>query len=450
MKTKISLLAILLGFMCLSNINAQSIDSKYGVDKDKTLLNASLYGEMVKQKNYEEALPGWRYVFANAPKFQKSTYSNGIKIMKGMYKKTKNKKYIDTLMMVYDQRIKYFGTDKKKPEGYLLGKKGGDLYTYKGKDIVFAKEAYLTMKKAIELQGTKISYTVLDKTMAATKQLVTAGEVDKLTVIDNYLEFMDNISTQLEYYRAKTQSAKNDKKIKALNITKNNIENNFIAAGVADCETLIRIFTPKFEANSEDIKLVNKIIKLLNRQDCVDSDLYAKLAEKKFELEPNADAAHNMARFFIKKKEFEKSKEYLNKAIELEVDASKKAGLHYKLANILLMQGKLSKAKSSALKAISNRQNWGKPYILIAKAYASYAPRYGSDKFDHSKVYWVVVDKLVKAKSVDAECAEEANKLINQYRPHYPNKNEAFMYSIKVGDRVTIGDWIGESTTVRF
>lgn len=450
MKTKISLLALLLGFICLGNVNAQDVDSKYGVDKDKTLLNCSLYCEMVKQKNYEEALPGWRYVFNNAPKFQKSTYSNGVKIMKGMYKKTKNKLYIDTLMMVYDQRIMHFGNDKKKPEGYLLGKKGGDLYSYRGKDLVYAKQAYEIMKKAIKLRGTKISYTVLDKTMTATKQLVQSGDLEKIVVIDNYLEFMDNISAQLNYYRAKDKSAKNDRKIAALNATRNNIENNFIAAGVADCETLIKIFTPKYEANSEDLKLVTKILKLLNRQDCIDSDLYAQLAEKKFSLEPNADAAHNMARFFIKKKEFDKSKDYLKKAIELEEDNNKKAGLHYKLANILLMQGKLSASKASALKAISNRPNWGKPYILIAKAYASYAPRYGSDKFDHSKVYWVVVDKLVKAKRVDAECAEEASKLIGQYRPHYPNKNEAFMYSIKEGDRITIGDWIGESTTVRF
>uniref|UniRef100_A0A915PIN7 Tetratricopeptide repeat protein n=1 Tax=Setaria digitata TaxID=48799 RepID=A0A915PIN7_9BILA len=199
------------------------------------------------------------------------------------------------------------------------------------------------------IRGTKVSYTVLDKTMSATKRLVEKGELDKLTVIDNYLDFMDNLSTQLDYYRAKKKSSKNDKKISALKITKSNIENNFIAAGVADCNTLIEIFTPKFEANSGDIKLVNKIIKLLNRQDCVDSDLYAKLAEKKFELEPNADAAHNMARFFIKKKEFDKSKEYLNKAIELEEDANKKASLHYKLANILLMEGHLSESKQKGL-----------------------------------------------------------------------------------------------------
>ncbi|RUT72638.1 hypothetical protein DLK05_17345, partial [Ancylomarina longa] len=110
--------------------NAQTKESKYGVDSVKTIMTASLYGEMVKQKNYKEALPSWRYIFNNAPKFQRSTYINGVKIMRGMYYATKDKKYVDTLMMVYDQRIKYFGTSRKYPTGWILGRKGGDLFAF--------------------------------------------------------------------------------------------------------------------------------------------------------------------------------------------------------------------------------------------------------------------------------------------------------------------------------
>ena len=40
-------------------VSAQTLDSKYGLDSVKTLENASIYSEFLKQKNYKEALPAW-------------------------------------------------------------------------------------------------------------------------------------------------------------------------------------------------------------------------------------------------------------------------------------------------------------------------------------------------------------------------------------------------------
>ena len=69
---------------------AQTLESKYGVDSVKTIENASIYTEFVKQKNYTDALPAWWYVFNNAPRFQMSIYARGEEIMLGMFRKTKN------------------------------------------------------------------------------------------------------------------------------------------------------------------------------------------------------------------------------------------------------------------------------------------------------------------------------------------------------------------------
>lgn len=114
MNMKKLLLTLLVAIFAISTLtNAQTIDSKFGVDSIKTLKNASIYYQLVKQKRYEEALESWRYVFKYAPKFQRSVYNNGVKIMRYMAKK--DKKYVDTLMAVYDQRIKYFGNDRKYP-----------------------------------------------------------------------------------------------------------------------------------------------------------------------------------------------------------------------------------------------------------------------------------------------------------------------------------------------
>lgn len=441
MKTRFSILTLALLFAGLF-ANAQTKESKYGVDSVKTITNASLYGEMVKQKNYEDALPGWRYVFNNAPAFQKKTYSNGVKIMRGMYRKTKDVKYIDTLMMVYDQRIKYYGKSKKYPEGYILGRKGADLFKYRKSDINAVKEAYGIMKKSIEMRALKAEAMVISNTMEASKMLVKAEAIDPEEVIDNYLKFMDMAAKKKEI-------TKDPKKVEKIENARLNVEQIFFAAGVADCETLSNIFTPKFEANKDDMVLINKILRMLNRQECEDGALYAKVAERKYELEPNADAAHNLAKMFIKKKQFSKSKDYLVKAIELEKDTEKLADLHYKLANIYFYDNKYPQVKKHALKAASYKANWGAPYIAIGKAYAAYSKHYGTKPLEKQSVYWVAVDKFKRAKAIDPSCAEEANKLIATYSKYFPRKEEAFFASIKQGDRVKIGDWINETTKAR-
>jgi len=440
MKTRLTILTAVLMLSTMFGVNAQTKESKYGVDSAKTVLNASLYSEMVKQKNYKEALPGWRYVFNNAPKFQRSTYSKGVDIMRGMFVATKNPKYIDTLMMVYDQRIKYYGSNRKYPTGWILGRKGGDFFTFSKKEPALIKKAYDIMKKSIEIQGVNSEAAVVNKTMEAGKLLVLAGKLSPEAVIDDYLSFMDLLKNQMEKYPKKVTN------IKAAIV---NVENDFFAAGVADCETLSNIFTPKFEANPDDMVLINKIMKMLNRQECEDGALYAKVAEQKYKLEPSADAAHNLAKMFIKKKQFSKSKEYLSKSIGLEEDAEVKADLHFKLASILLMEHNLVASRSNALAAIKNKPNWGQPYLLIGKCYAAGSKEFPGKMHEKQAVYWVAVDKFMKAKSVDPECAEEANKLIQTYSKYFPAKEEAFMQGLKEGETYKVGDWINETTKIR-
>ena len=63
--------------------------------------------------------------------------------------------------------------------------------------------------------------------------------------------------------------------------------------------------------------------------------------------------------------------------------------------------------------------------------------------------YFVVIDKLQRAKAVDPSVTERANELISTYSRHTPQAKDLFMLGYKAGDRITIGGWIGESTTIR-
>ena len=115
MMRKIGILIILLGI-------AFTTRSQSECEK-----NYAIYRNEYNQKNYEEALKSWRKVFNNCPDFNQYTFTNGVKMFHYMIKQDKENKmsYLDTIMLIYDTRIQYFGNKEK-----IFGDKGSDLLKY--------------------------------------------------------------------------------------------------------------------------------------------------------------------------------------------------------------------------------------------------------------------------------------------------------------------------------
>lgn len=428
--------------MCLIGgvVKAQTLDSKYGLDSAKTIENASIYSEFAKQKNYKEALPAWRYVFNNAPKFQVRTYTAGEDIVSNLFLQTNNIAYVDTLMMLYDQWIKYYGDHPRFGEGYVLGKKGASLYRFGGKDDETQKKAYGYLEKSFELEG--------DKTHPVSAQILFFGAGDLLKkqqlTKDEYISLYMKLSDYVE------NGIKNSKHPDMFKDAKGKVEAMFYNAGVADCATLDKLLTVKYEAKKEDVANLKEIMSLLRRSECVDLPLYSVLAEQLYTIDPTAEAAYSLAIMFLKRQDFDKTEVYLKEAIDKGEDNEAKVDYYLRMAQLKMAKKQFSAVKSNALEALKLNSNSGTALMLIGKAYANYAPSYGADAFEHASVYWVAVDKFQRAKQVDASVAEEADKLISTYSEHFPSKDEAFFRSVTPGSSIKIGDWINETTVARF
>lgn len=435
-------IALALGVCFIGSfVKAQSVDSKYGPDSVKTMEQASIYFEFVKQKNYKDALPGWRYVFNNAPKFRMDTYTKGEDIMAGMYEKTKNQAYIDTMMMVYDQWMKNFGDHARYGEGYILGKKGFNLYRFRGvNNTEAAKEAFGYLTKSFEMQGDKSNPLIVKMTFAVADDLLKKGELSKDEYMKLYLQFSDFAERGMSTAQKKAPYEDLKTTVDAL----------FFNAGVADCQTLSEFLTPKFEKDKENMEVLKEISGLLKRGECTDVPLFAEVAENMYRLDPTAEAAYNLAIMFLKKKEYDKTESYLQEAIDKSTDDTAKAEYYLRMAQIKLSKKELPQAKKNALEALKLNPSMGEAYLIIGNAYAAYSKNYGEDDFDHAAVFWAAVDKFIKAKQVDPSVTEAANKLINAYSPYFPSKDEAFFRSVTSGTSVKLGDWINETTTARF
>jgi hypothetical protein len=141
-------------------------DGKYGEDSIGCMTNLSLYREYFKQwkashyksEAVKDALVPWRKVFFSCPKSSQQMYLDGLKIMNYKFKKASDEQksaYVDTIVMIYKQRMENFPTKKgKNQKGNILGRLGVELYQ---KAPERYDEAYNYLKESVALQQDQAS-----------------------------------------------------------------------------------------------------------------------------------------------------------------------------------------------------------------------------------------------------------------------------------------------------
>ncbi len=273
--------------------------------------------------------------------------------------------------------------------------------------------------------------------------MVKAGKADKSLLVDIYDQTSTIIEANIKEYtqKGKTKSVTNWENIKG------NIELSF--EPYATCEDLISIYTVKFNETPEDIDLLKKITKILDKKNCTDSDLFFKATENLHRLEPTANSAELMGKMYIKRENYAGAVDYLLQAISLYEDDNDRADAHFLLANVYFQIKQYSKARSQCYETIKIRPNDGKAYILIGDMYAASAKDCGDNDLTSKVAYWAAVDKYYKAKSVDESVAELAKTKINTFSQYFPTLETIFFYDLKEGDTYTVECWINETTTVR-
>ncbi len=447
LKLVISLGILISGLMVNVAQGQDDTTSKYGKDSTKCIINNSLYYEFYRQwkqsdysnEAWKDAVKPWRWVFLNCPRSTINIYLHGENIVEELIKtetdKEKKEKYIDTLMMVYDQRIKYYGK-----EGYVLYKKGVALYKYRPEAY---EQVYNILKKSIEMEGNDSDGPALIYYFRSAEKLVKDGKIDTTVLVDIY----DKSSEIIDFNLNKYTTAGDSTRVTYWENIRGNIELSF--EPYATCKDLISIYSVKFKQSPYVVGLLKKITKILDRKNCTDSQLFFDATKNLDSLEPSAITAELMGKMYIKKENYNKAAEYLKKAINLGDDQEKIADMHYLLAVVYFQLKKFSQARDQCYETLKIRPKDGKAYILIGDLYAASAPDCGDNKLTSKVAYWAAVDKYIKAKSVDPSVAEQANSKISTYSQYFPLTEDIFFYGLKKGDTYQVECWINESTTIR-
>ena len=480
MKTRrIAILAVILG-MAVS-VSAQNVtESKYGADSVNCVTKLSIYREYYKQWEATkfspesvspEMISAWREVFLSCPRASQLTYTNGEKILDYLIRKNPKDKdaYIDTLCLLMDTRAKCFPTDPKtgmSQVASIMGRKGLLIYTYNKNRY---EEAYNVLKDAVALDPSQLQGAFIDAYFKATIDMVNNGKEEKMTIINVYQELTDvldgNIKvcaekeTQLLDARANAEESgdadavasfdkqieKNEKSIYNYKGVKNNVDNLF--QPFASCEDLIKVFSAKMVETPDDVVLLKRITTILDKKDCTDSKLFLDASKKLYELEPSPEAAYNIGIQEFKNKRYNEAAKYFDQATASE-NNDRVYRAYRNLAFCYQNVGSFGKARDAARKAAQVDPTAGEPYLIIAQLYAESSKQFSGD-VESKAVFWVAVDKCVKAKQIDPSIADRANSLISIYSQHYPSTETIFFNDYTEGQSYTVGGWIGETTTIR-
>ena len=472
---------LLLAFIAFVAIaaNAQNgVSNPYrfgqGEDSVRCIQSISIMNTNVKNKEYKIAYNAWKVLFDEFPVARVDTYTNGIKILTDFINNEadpqKKEEYIDELLSVYDQQIKYLEqlqaiTKTKLSEGQILGKKAIDYIKYR-KDAP-AEEIYEILANSVALEQGKSEYVVTELFMKYSGLKYKNDPSHGEQIIEDYLnasvyivdvldKYHDNIEACLQKYKEEgdpkdsINAGKYGKMIDASRVAKSNIDAYFINSGAASCEDLDRIYAPLIEENKDNIEYLNKVITVMAMLKCTNQDAYLAASEYAFEIDPNptSKAAMGCGYRYFKRGDIDKAMEYFDRAIELEASVTNKSELCYKVADIYYNLNKYGKARSYAQKALALNSKYGAPHILIAQCYAA-TPNWSDDNTLNNCTYYLCLDRLERAKSVDPSVKREADKLIASYKKYTPSNEELFMKGYKTGEKVTIGGWINEATTIR-
>ena len=428
-------LKITLAAITLLLLASSSFAQKYGKDSSLCVRNMNIFHPDVENKSIgTSTLTAWRWCYKNCPQSTKLIFTDGDAIYKHLVEQNKTNKelkaaYVDTLMMLYDTRIQYFGEEAK-----VLSYKALYLYKYENNKLESLAEVVDWIEKSNELSGTYAFYYMPQIHFGALLTLAKYDKIDKASIIDKYFVASEQIDAEI---------AKKDR-----------YEENWIEykAKVDEmmepflkCDELLPIYDEKLKLELTKDEL-GKMLQLMEKKRCQDSKTYKLAAQKLCALEPSSKCKSALADIYYREGNYSEATKYVNEAISLEKNAAAQSQNYLILADIYLKQGSLQSTLNACNKALEYNPNNGNAYILIAGVYASMAKN--CKDFDAQAAYWVIVDTYAKAKSVDASISDKANSGIAKYSKYFPSKQDIFFKNLKIGDSYQV-DCLGKSTIIR-
>lgn len=447
MKTNVLTAAFLLAFSLgtIHVVNAQCTDYKWpedGVAKAKAEESLVLLKDN-RTSNPKQAVPPLNWLITNTPELNKSVYIYGAEVFDALAKAEKNAakqaKYVDSLLLMYDLRIKNTPCGE---EASIVNRKALAAYVYfintdKAKDLL------KIMDKAFEMNGND----VMDGTLVPYMQTILVNKAKfNLTdeeIINRYEKISDIISAKIKEANAAGKPTDRYKQYQQ------QIDDIFIKTGVkVDCDLVKKNMEPKYRANPNDIDLAKKIFAMMLSGKCTDDPLWLETGEAlikddiKQGRKPDYAIVKNLAIKYLAQENYTKAEEFLKIAVNAAETAADKADMLVYLGSLEAKKGNKVAARDYFRQALSADSGKKEAYEKIGDLYMNSFNECAEKEnmADDRKVYLIAFDYYQKAGE---------GKKMSQAKEAFPSKEELFLKNYQVGTATKVNCWINESTTWR-
>lgn len=435
MKTRAITITILF-YICLNGPSfGQCKEWKWPEDKKAAEEKIVLLQDAMNSKKYKQAIKPLNWLVANAPQINSSIYVHGTTIYDALASREKNptikKRYLDSLMIIYDLRIQQCGQ-----LDYVLNRKALSAYKFYINTTDVPKVLAL-MDSAFSVNKNEITDGTLFPYM---QTIVIVQSKTKALTEDDIMSRYEMLTKITDFKIAKTV---NDPKAQAkLKKTKKDIDEWLLKIIQPDCDFVRKSIVPKFKNNPEDLVAAKRIFSFMLQGKCTDDPIWLEAGEAIFAKEKDFGLGKNIALRFFSLENSSKAEMYFNESLSLATarpDSSEmyfyKGVLENKKANKIkareyfLLSAKLDTKRKDGLERIGD---------LYYGSFDECSQK--QRQADDRAVYLAAYDYYARAGN--------ANKMTLAKR-QFPSKEEIFLLNYKVGDKLKVGCWINEEVSIR-
>lgn len=404
-----------------------------GQDSIRCLQNTYVYSGFFERREYDSAMYYWRQVFNECPASSEDIYVRGEVLYRERLRTTGDSAYIDSVIMVMSLRTFYFDNKPSNDLAISLF-----LSEHGGNNSFYTELRYSLLKEVADSFPGLMDENHAVLLVEAAVNSYSIGVIDTAEVLAAYLKANEIIDNKLKI--TPDDPSYND--------AAGRIGSLYRASGAMTCSSIEAIYSRKVDEDLRNTALLDDVFDLLTEKGCTGTDFYYRMAVKLFAGNRTAENAVRLAELNLARNNIDKAEGYFSQAYSIDTSRLVRSDVLTRIAAMELEQGKKQQARDRGEHAYELNNMNGKAVFIIAEAYA------GSnigDAFANHAVYWVVVDYLNTAKSLDPSLTADADAKIREYSKLFPTREEGFYHGITdEGIVYRVGGWIGEITRVRF
>ncbi len=422
------------------NMSAWSQCTEYKWPQDQTTAEkyVDAFKAAIKDQNYKAATGSLKWMMTNVPQWHSDLYVASIETydkLAGQELDPATKQgYVDSLMIVYDLRIKNCGDEMN-----VLNRKAISAYKYNGQNKDKVADVLAIFDKTYEVSGNNVMDNNLDAYMGIVKnnaEMLKSLNEDQ--VMQRYNKLMEVVDSKVK--KAQEQNKTSD--IEKYKKVTSAIDAKLAKTVKMNCAFVKKNFEAKFKANPSDIALAKKIYNAMLNDNCRNEATWIEAAEALHKASPDFAITNELCSQYIQNKNFDKATPLLAEAQTLAKTPAEKASVEILKGDIEFQKDNKTGARDIYRQGLVTDPTCKECYEKIGDLYRA-------STTDCSKSAGSAEEKLVYIAAFQMYLKSGDREKMEQTLAQYPTAADLTKANWKAGEIKKIGCWINETVTVK-